>query len=120
MLYAEPAPRLLLLDEPTDNLDLVSIGQLESALNAYRGAFIVVSHDEHFLDAIGIQRRLKLPANPRQGLGRPSRWCSSLEFLYRSGQLAVVAGALVVFVVTFSSARSSCLSCDRACRAIDR
>ncbi|QRY51173.1 ABC-F family ATP-binding cassette domain-containing protein [Mycolicibacterium septicum] len=60
VLYAEPAPQLLLLDEPTNNLDLVSVGQLESALNAYRGAFVVVSHDERFLDAIGIDRWLRL------------------------------------------------------------
>ena len=60
VLNAEPAPQLLLLDEPTNNLDLVSVGQLESALDAYRGAFVVVSHDESFLDAIGIQRTLRL------------------------------------------------------------
>ena len=60
VLNAEPAPQLLLLDEPTNNLDLVSVGQLESALNAYRGAFVVVSHDESFLEAIGVQRRLRL------------------------------------------------------------
>ena len=60
VLYAEPAPQLLLLDEPTNNLDLVSVGQLEAALNAYQGAFIVISHDERFLDAIGVQRRLRL------------------------------------------------------------
>ncbi|WP_029108057.1 ABC-F family ATP-binding cassette domain-containing protein [Mycobacterium sp. URHD0025] len=60
VLYAEPAPQLLLLDEPTNNLDLVSVGQLESALNAYRGAFVVVSHDERFLEAIGIDRWLRL------------------------------------------------------------
>ncbi|MGA5539670.1 ABC-F family ATP-binding cassette domain-containing protein [Mycolicibacterium nivoides] len=60
VLYAEPAPQLLLLDEPTNNLDLVSVGQLESALNAYRGAFVVVSHDDRFLDAIGIDRWLRL------------------------------------------------------------
>jgi ATPase subunit of ABC transporter with duplicated ATPase domains len=60
VLYAEPAPQLLLLDEPTNNLDLISVGQLEAALNAYRGAFIVVSHDERFLAAIGAQRRLRL------------------------------------------------------------
>jgi ATPase subunit of ABC transporter with duplicated ATPase domains len=60
VLYAEPAPQLLLLDEPTNNLDLVSVGQLEAALNAYRGAFVVVSHDERFLAEIGIERRLRL------------------------------------------------------------
>lgn len=60
MLYAEPAPQLLLLDEPTNNLDLVSVAQLESALNAYEGAFVVVSHDEPFLAAIGVRRWLRL------------------------------------------------------------
>ncbi|SCL39411.1 ATPase components of ABC transporters with duplicated ATPase domains [Micromonospora pallida] len=60
VLYAQPAPNLLLLDEPTNNLDLVSVGQLESALTAYRGAFVVVSHDERFLTAIGVQQWLRL------------------------------------------------------------
>jgi ATPase subunit of ABC transporter with duplicated ATPase domains len=60
VLNAEPVPQLLLLDEPTNNLDLVSVRQLEFALNAYRGAFVVVSHDESFLAAIGVQRRLRL------------------------------------------------------------
>ena len=60
VLRAEPAPQLLLLDEPTNNLDLASQRQLESALAAYRGALVVVSHDERFLDALGITRRLRL------------------------------------------------------------
>lgn len=60
VLYAEPAPHLLLLDEPTNNLDLVSARQLETALQAYRGAFVVVSHDERFLTEIGVRRWLRL------------------------------------------------------------
>ena len=60
VLCAEPAPHLVLLDEPTNNLDLVSVAQLTAALNAYRGAFVVVSHDERFLADLRVRRRLEL------------------------------------------------------------
>ncbi|MFJ9756633.1 ABC-F family ATP-binding cassette domain-containing protein [Streptomyces sp. NPDC101149] len=71
VLCAEPAPQLLLLDEPTNNLDLVSAGQLESALGSYRGAFVVVSHDEPFLARIGVGRWLRLADGELQETGAP-------------------------------------------------
>jgi ATPase subunit of ABC transporter with duplicated ATPase domains len=58
-------PALLILDEPTNHLDLDSIQAVEAALMAYDGALLVVSHDEAFLSAIGITRRLALrPLHP--------------------------------------------------------
>ncbi|MGH3385745.1 MAG: AAA family ATPase, partial [Nocardioidaceae bacterium] len=60
LLLAEPAPQLLMLDEPTNNLDLASVRQLSQALDAYRGALVVASHDLAFLRTIGITRWLLL------------------------------------------------------------
>ncbi|MER6117613.1 ribosomal protection-like ABC-F family protein [Streptomyces sp. NPDC001743] len=71
VLCAEPAPQLLLLDEPTNNLDLVSVGQLEGALGSYRGAFVVVSHDERFLERIGVDRWLRLAGGELAETGAP-------------------------------------------------
>jgi ATPase subunit of ABC transporter with duplicated ATPase domains len=62
VLLADPAPQLLLLDEPTNDLDLVSVGHLVDALRAYEGALVVVSHDERFLDDLGLDRRVALPS----------------------------------------------------------
>ena len=53
-------PPFLILDEPTNHLDIDSIESVEAGLRAYDGALLVVSHDETFLDAIGITRRLEL------------------------------------------------------------
>ncbi|EST32109.1 hypothetical protein M877_05050 [Streptomyces niveus NCIMB 11891] len=65
LLLAEPAPRLLMLDEPTNNLDLASVRALTGALGAYRGALVVASHDVPFLESIGITRWLALDGELR-------------------------------------------------------
>jgi ATPase subunit of ABC transporter with duplicated ATPase domains len=45
-------PDILILDEPTNNLDVVTISWLENFLAEYENIVIVVSHDRHFLDAV--------------------------------------------------------------------
>jgi ATPase subunit of ABC transporter with duplicated ATPase domains len=60
LLLAQPAPQLLLLDEPTNNLDMASVRQLSQALDGYRGALLVASHDVGFLRSAGITRWLRL------------------------------------------------------------
>ncbi|MEU0647817.1 ABC-F family ATP-binding cassette domain-containing protein [Streptomyces umbrinus] len=60
LMLAEPAPQVLMLDEPTNNLDMASVRQLTTALESYEGALIVASHDVPFLESIGITRWLLL------------------------------------------------------------
>lgn len=61
ILLASPAPQLLILDEPTNNLDMASVEWLVQALASYEGALLVVSHDDAFCGQLGLNGLLSLP-----------------------------------------------------------
>lgn len=60
VLGSNPPPMLLILDEPTNHLDLDGIVALETALAAYDGAVLAVSHDEAFLKSLATDRCIDL------------------------------------------------------------
>lgn len=45
-------PNMLVLDEPTNDLDIVTLNVLEEYLKEFKGSLIIVSHDRHFLDRL--------------------------------------------------------------------
>ncbi|MCT1434871.1 ATP-binding cassette domain-containing protein [Dietzia maris] len=53
-LFARPVPQLLVLDEPTNNLDLDGVEVLADALSQWRGALLLISHDDGFCDRVGV------------------------------------------------------------------
>jgi len=60
LTISNQAPDLIVLDEPTNNLDLHSIEILTSAITAYEGTLLVVSHDDYFLEQIDIENAIVL------------------------------------------------------------
>ncbi|MFN3601980.1 MAG: ATP-binding cassette domain-containing protein [Dietzia sp.] len=59
-LFAQPVPQLLVLDEPTNNVDLAGVEVLAEALAQWRGALLLVSHDDGFCDRVGVDDVIRL------------------------------------------------------------
>ena len=74
LLLELAGPTLLLLDEPTDNLDLASAEALEAGLAAYEGTILAVTHDRWFL--AGLDRFLIFDLDQRvtESLRPPEGW----------------------------------------------
>jgi len=60
LTIVDHAPDLIILDEPTNNLDIQNSEILTQAINEYQGTLLVISHDTYFLEQIGIQRTINL------------------------------------------------------------
>jgi ATPase subunit of ABC transporter with duplicated ATPase domains len=60
LMISNQSPDIIVLDEPTNNLDIQNFDIMIAAINEYKGTLIVVSHDEHFLEQISLERVIEL------------------------------------------------------------
>jgi ATPase subunit of ABC transporter with duplicated ATPase domains len=54
------APDIIVLDEPTNNIDIQNTEILTAAINNYQGTLLVVSHDRYFLEQLNMERQIDL------------------------------------------------------------
>ncbi|PCI38721.1 MAG: ABC transporter ATP-binding protein [Thiotrichales bacterium] len=59
-IIAATTPKLLILDEITNNLDLETRNHVIEVLREYPGAILIISHDEDFLQEIGVEKSYKI------------------------------------------------------------
>lgn len=60
MAIKENAPEILILDEPTNNLDIQSMEILTQAIKNFSGTLLLISHDRHFIKDTGITQEIIL------------------------------------------------------------
>jgi len=56
LMLSNHVPDMLILDEPTNNLDLASLAILADTVRDYRGTLLLISHDGHFAGQVGVTR----------------------------------------------------------------
>ena len=54
LMVREAVPDMIILDEPTNNIDIASMEILAQTLSSYQGTIVVISHDETFIEDIGV------------------------------------------------------------------
>ncbi|RYG02043.1 MAG: ABC-F family ATP-binding cassette domain-containing protein [Chitinophagaceae bacterium] len=60
MVLRNKKPDLIFLDEPVNNLDLANIRMLGAIFRDYKGTLLVISHDEQFINDLGIEDEIRL------------------------------------------------------------
>lgn len=60
LTISQQAPDIIVLDEPTNNLDIQNVEILTAAINEYQGTILIVSHDEYFLKQINVEYSIVL------------------------------------------------------------
>lgn len=60
LTIGKQAPDMIILDEPTNNLDLENIAILTNAISSYEGTILVVSHDNYFIEQLNITEIIEL------------------------------------------------------------
>lgn len=60
LMISNHIPDVFILDEPTNNLDLLSLDILTTTLKNYQGTILVISHDKRFVEEIGITKVIEL------------------------------------------------------------
>jgi ATPase subunit of ABC transporter with duplicated ATPase domains len=60
LTISNQAPDIIILDEPTNNLDIQNIEILTTAIIEYKGTLIVISHDQYFLEQVDVKRTINL------------------------------------------------------------
>jgi ATPase subunit of ABC transporter with duplicated ATPase domains len=63
LTISNQAPDMIILDEPTNNLDIQNIEILTPAISDYQGTLLVISHDEYFLKEINVEDSITLPSS---------------------------------------------------------